>query len=131
MASYFTWSEFDKGVDFIAKKCKSIKSSGIYGIPRGGLCLAVALSHKLNIDLISEPIKNSIVVDDIYETGETLNSLKNIEGVIFFVLISKKKPTWWNTVYLADKKDWIVFPWENKNVYIKDQEKYLNKRRIL
>ena len=131
MASYFTWSDFDRGVDLIANKCKSLKFSGVYGIPRGGLCLAVALSHKLNIELISEPIKNSIIVDDIYETGKTLNPLKNIEGVMFFVLISKKKPTWWNTVYLADKKDWIVFPWENKNSYINDQEKYLNKRKIL
>ena len=52
MTKYFTWSEFDKSVDYIADQCKNWKLSGIYGIPRGGLCLAVALSHKLNIKLI-------------------------------------------------------------------------------
>ena len=57
MINYFTWSDFDKSVVHIANKCKSLEFSGIYGVPRGGLCLAVALSHKLKIDLISEPRK--------------------------------------------------------------------------
>jgi len=53
MISYFTWSEFDKSVEEIADKCRFKEFSGIYGVPRGGLCLAVALSHKLKINLIS------------------------------------------------------------------------------
>jgi len=50
MLSYFTWSEFDKSVEQIANKCKFKEFSGIYGVPRGGLCLAVALSHRLKIE---------------------------------------------------------------------------------
>jgi len=80
MITYFTWSEFDKSVEQIANKCRFKEFSGIYGVPRGGLCLAVALSHKLKIELISEPIKNSLLVDDVYETGITLTTFKNIEG---------------------------------------------------
>ena len=45
MIKHFTWSEFDKSVEEIADKCKFREFSGIYGVPRGGLCLAVALSH--------------------------------------------------------------------------------------
>ena len=52
MISYFTWGEFDKSVEQIANKCRFKNFSGIYGVPRGGLCLAVALSHKLKIELI-------------------------------------------------------------------------------
>ena len=52
MINYFTWSEFDKSVEYITNNCKNLKLSGIYGVPRGGLCLAVALSHKLKIKLI-------------------------------------------------------------------------------
>ena len=63
MINYFTWSEFDKSVEHIAKKCNFLKFSGIYGVPRGGLCLAVALSHKLKIKLISKPTKYSLIVD--------------------------------------------------------------------
>ena len=130
MISYFTWSEFDKSVEHIANKCKFLKISGIYGVPRGGLCLAVALSHKLKIELISEPIKNSLIVDDVYETGITLTSLKNIEGAMFFVLFSKIKPTWWNTVFISKKSQWIVFPWENTLTSKSDREEYKKKRGL-
>ena len=130
MTKYFTWNEFDKSVDYIANQCKLWELSGIYGVPRGGLCLAVALSHKLNIQLIEKPLKYSLIVDDVFETGITLSSFKDIEGVNFFVLISKKKPIWWNTVSLTYTKEWIVFPWENKKNEIKEEKEYHNKRGL-
>ena len=128
MINYFTWREFDKSVEHIANKCKFTDFSGIYGVPRGGLCLAVALSHKLKIDLIPEPIKNSLIVDDVYETGITLKKFKDIEGAMFFVLFSKINPTWWNTVFISKKNQWIVFPWENSINVKNDIQKY-NKNR--
>ena len=130
MISYFTWGEFDKSVEQIANKCRFKEFSGIYGIPRGGLCLAVALSHKLNINLISEPRKNSLIVDDVYETGITLNTLKDIDGATFFVLFSKIKPTWWNTVFISKKSQWIVFPCENSLNSKSDREEYIKKRGL-
>ena len=130
MTSYFTWNEFDKSVEQIAKKCKFLEFSGIYGVPRGGLCLAVALSHKLKINLIMKPIKNSLIVDDVYETGITLNRFKDIEGAMFFVLVSKIKPTWWDTVHLYEKREWIVFPWENTSNFQGDCNDYIKKRGL-
>ena len=130
MINHFTWDDFDKSVEQIASKCKFFEFSGIYGVPRGGLCLAVALSHKLKINLISEPIKNSLIVDDVYETGITLNTFKNIEGAKFFVLFSKKKPTWWNSVYISKESDWIVFPWENYLNAQSDRKDYIKKRGL-
>ena len=130
MTRYFTWSEFDKSIDYISNKCKFWEISGIYGIPRGGLCLAVALSHKLNIKLIEKPLKNSLIVDDVFETGVTLSNFKNIEGANFFVLVSKSKPIWWNSVNLIDKKEWIIFPWENKNNELIDKNEYCKKRGL-
>ena len=130
MTRYFTWNEFDESVDHIANKCKLWKLSGIYGVPRGGLCLAVALSHKLNIQLIEKPLKYSLIVDDVFETGITLRSFKDIEGANFFVLISKKKPIWWNTVNLSHKKDWIVFPWENIENEFNEEKNYKRKRGL-
>ena len=130
MISHFTWSDFDKSVEEIADKCRCKKFSGIYGVPRGGLCLAVALSHKLKIDLISKPIKNSLIVDDVYETGLTLTTFKDIEGAVFFVLFSKTKPTWWNTVFISKKSQWIVFPWENTLNSKTDREEYIKKRGL-
>ena len=130
MTINFTWKEFDESVEYIAYKCKFLNFAGIYGIPRGGLCLAVALSHKLNVKLISEPIKNSLIVDDVYETGFTLNPLRSIEGAMFFVLFSKKEPTWWNTVNITQEKESIVFPWEDNKNKTYDQKDYIKKRKF-
>tara|TARA_A100001388_G_scaffold155744_1_gene115940 strand:+ start:236 stop:652 length:417 start_codon:yes stop_codon:yes gene_type:complete len=130
MIRYFTWGEFDKSVEQIAIKCKNLDFSGIYGVPRGGLCLAVALSHKLKINLIPKPKKNSLIVDDVYETGVTLNSLKGIEGAKFFVLFSKINPTWWNTIYKSEKSEWIVFPWEDNLNPQTDQIEYVKRRGL-
>ena len=130
MVRNYTWSEFDDSVEHIYNKCKFIEFSGIYGVPRGGLCLAVALSHKLKINLISKPIKNSLIVDDVYDTGFTLNAFKNIEGVMFFVLFSKMKPIWWNTVNILEKSEWIVFPWENADNLDSDRDEYIKKRWV-
>tara|TARA_A100001011_G_scaffold301788_1_gene315353 strand:- start:581 stop:976 length:396 start_codon:yes stop_codon:yes gene_type:complete len=131
MTKYFTWLEFDNSVDFIANKCKKLKLSGIYGVPRGGLCLAVALSHKLNIKLIEKPLKSCLIVDDVYETGVTLSNFKNIEGVNFFVLVSKKKPIWWNAVNLSLKEEWIVFPWENIENNLNEEKEYKTGRGLI
>ena len=130
MTLYFSWNEFDKCVEYIANQCKFWQISGIYGVPRGGLCLAVALSHKLNIKVVEKPLKNSLIVDDVFETGITLSNFKNIEGVKFFVLFSKLDPTWWNTVKLSKKNEWIVFPWENEKFQLKDEEEYQKKRGL-
>ena len=130
MINYFTWDEFDKSVEHIANKCKFFNCSGIYGIPRGGLCLAVALSHKLKINLLSEPIRNSLIVDDVYETGFTLKPLKHVEGAMFFVLFSKITPTWWNSVHISEKNEWIVFPWENALNLQNDRKDYIKKRGL-
>jgi len=130
MEKYLSWCEFDKSVEYIANKCKFLEFSGVYGIPRGGLCLAVALSHKLKINLISEPIKNSLIVDDIYETGTTLKPFKHIEGAMFFVLFSKVRPTWWNSVHISEKNEWIVFPWENPLNLQSDRNDYIKKRGL-
>ena len=130
MISYYSWKDFDKSVEYIAKKCSLLEFSGIYGIPRGGLCLAVALSHKLKIKLISEPIRNSLIVDDIYETGITLNPFKDIEGAMFFVLFSKVQPTWWNTVNMAANQEWVVFPWENPKSSHRERDEYIKKRGL-
>ena len=130
MIRYFSWREFDQSVDYIANQCKEMKLTGIYGVPRGGLCLAVALSHKLNLKLIEKPIKNSLIVDDVYETGITLSNFKNIESVNFFVLVSKKKPIWWNAVNLSLQEEWIVFPWENIENEDNEEKEYKHKRGL-
>ena len=122
------WLEFDQCVYSIYKKCKNKKFVGIYGFPRGGLCLAVALSHALGLPLLEKPITNSLIVDDIYDTGYTLEQVKNIKGSETHVWISKKNPTWWNSYKYINDNEWVVFPWESINAADKDRDIYYKSR---
>ena len=55
---------------------------------------------------------------------------KNIEGAKYFVLFSKMRPKWWNTVFISEKNDWIVFPWENPLNFEFDRKEYIKKRGL-
>ena len=122
------WIEFDECVYSISKQCRNKTFLGVYGFPRGGLCLAVALSHSLGLPLLDEPKNNSLIVDDIYDTGYTLERIKHLKDSEVHVWISKKKPTWWNTYKYTIEKEWIVFPWENINSAHNDKDLYYKSR---
>ena len=125
---YFSWREFDESVEEIAKKAINLNPNGIFGVPRGGLCLAVALSHRLQLKLITEPQNKALIVDDIFDSGKTLNSLKSNFDAYFFVLFSKAKPKWLKTINIAKEEEWIVFPWENKNHAKEERDEFTRKR---
>jgi hypoxanthine phosphoribosyltransferase len=121
---HLTWDEFDKAVWKIAACHKGRSLAGIYGFPRGGLCLAVALSHHLQLPLLHEIEPGCLVVDDIYETGRTLTPASQCAGVRCVVWISKVQPTWFSAVEVIDSPDWIIFPWEDPRAAIIDEEVY-------
>ena len=118
------WDEFDSCINSITNECKDKKFSGVYGFPRGGLCLAVALSHSLNIPLLTEITSGCLVVDDVYETGKTLNQVLAIPDTTTFVWFSKKNPEWWNAVEIVSSDEWIVFPWEDSARAEEDMKAY-------
>ena len=122
------WLEFDKCIYSIHKQCKHKKLEGVYGFPRGGLCLAVALSHSLGIPLLHNPQENSLIVDDIYDTGYTLEKIKHIKGSETHVWVSKKKPTWWNAYKYIKNNEWVLFPWVSINTAEKDLDLYYKSR---
>ena len=119
-----TWIEFDECIFSIYKQSKNKKFEGIYGFPRGGLCIAVALSHSLDIPLLKEIKSGCLVVDDVYETGKTLNQVLTIPDTTTFVWFSKKTPEWWNAVEIVSSDEWIVFPWERKDRSDEDMRGY-------
>jgi hypoxanthine phosphoribosyltransferase len=121
---HLSWDEFDEAVYRIANMYEGRAFNGIYGFPRGGLCLAVSLSHHLGLPLLSELEPDCLVVDDIYETGVTLSRALEVPGCECVVWISKAAPTWWRAVEVVETSDWIVFPWENPAQATADEEAY-------
>jgi len=102
------------------KACKTIaewagtRFKSVCGIPRGGLVPAVYLSHLLDIPLVQKPEKESLICDDISDSGETLKMYRNMRYSIATIYYHKQsivEPDIW--VYEKTDK-WIKFPWEIK-----------------
>ena len=111
-----SWDKATKMIDKLSVKIKKsgIKFDGVFGIPRGGLPLAVMISHRLDIPVLLYPTKNTLVVDDISDNGFTLQRLKNKKiATLYSTDWTITKPDWFIEKKLS-KDDWLVFPWEKK-----------------
>lgn len=108
-----SWKEIGELIEKLAESVEG-DFDGVYGIPRGGVVIATVLSHRLKIPFLEKPTKNSLIVDDISETGTTL---KKYKGKKYACLHSS---TWTDVVpdfFVAKKRDknsWIEYPWEEK-----------------
>ena len=106
------WDDISILVDEL---CSTIISSGVQiksitGIERGGLIPAVMISHKLNIPYVNKINKDTLVVDDICDSGETL---KNIVAGYTATLHHKKTASFTPDFYSKEVgEEWIVYPWE-------------------
>lgn len=123
---------YDKYGKLMDKLVQNIKTSNInfscvHGLPRGGLAIAVHLSHFLQIPLIinikqflNEYSRDStvLVVDDIIDTGRTFQrflDIANINNIKFktAVVYRKDHASYEPDFFAEDSSDWIVFPWEH------------------
>ena len=118
---FINWPELEFLVDNI---CKQIQErllytddvyTSIYGLSRGGLIPAVMVSHKLNIPYTEDPTDETLIIDDICDSGKTLEKWKNYTTVSLHYKphTSCYEPTIYAVEQTTD--DWIVYPWEMKN----------------
>ena len=118
---YITWEGYDSYIDSITNRVKTsdLNLGAVYGLPRGGLPIAVSLSHRLHLPLLMDYYdrkivtdKKILVVDDIADTGHTLKDFENKHNIICTFHYHEQsiiEPDYW-----IHKKvdDWIVYPWE-------------------
>src|SRR3990167_1516754 len=80
------WSDIDYLVDKLEVKINKEKLvfNSIYGVPRGGLVVAVMLSHRLNLPIVEAKgiNKNTLIVDDICDKGLTLKGIYESYNII-------------------------------------------------
>ncbi len=104
------WAEIDLLIDVLTNQIIGVDS--VYGIPRGGLVPAVMLSHRLGLPLVQKIGKNTLIVDDISDSGKTLNKLNKPNKV---AVLMQRKNTEFKCDFVGkhiDHEDWLVFPWE-------------------
>ena len=123
MKVFYNWEDIDGRVNDLCQRLKHESFEAVYGIPRGGLIVAVLVSHKLGIPLITSLRdmygKKFLVVDDIADTGLTLEKMKRLEvcdGAIFATLDYHKQSSVVPDYWISEKGDnWIVYPWERED----------------
>ena len=121
---HLTWDHITELVGILESKIRESKQHYelIAGVTRGGLIPAIMLSHRLKLPMMAItdrtliPIsKRCLVIDEIYDTGATIQKLKDINpGIHVGVLFHNEALT--ELEYFAVKdslQQWIVFPWEN------------------
>jgi hypoxanthine phosphoribosyltransferase len=112
-----SWKNIDDLVNIICHKIihDFPQIDSVHGVKRGGLIPSVLISHKLNLPWTYEILPNTLVVDDICDSGLTL---KNYAGVYTAVLHYKPhtsdfKPDMWGEIYNGN--EFIYYPWEDFN----------------
>lgn len=139
----YIWKKFDKDVKLLVRRIKyaQFHPKTIIALATGGLPLGTSLKNKLKIPLIiisaksykgrqkgslvfnvsftKPPESPILVVDDIADTGSTIQEVYNYitsmgmevkVATLFYKDRSKFKPDWY--LNKTKNKDWIKFPWE-------------------
>lgn len=122
--NYLTWDDIDSLTDNLVEQIKRSPWVDdihyICGIQRGGLIPAVILSHKLSLPMIQIPNNNTLLVDDICDSGETLRDI--LKPKFTATLHLKPNDVFTPKFYAESIEDiWQVYPWElNESKTIQD-----------
>jgi hypoxanthine phosphoribosyltransferase len=121
-----TWQQFDEAVDRVANAITG-KVQGVFGVSRGGLPMAVALSHRLKVPLVKRAGADVLWVDDIVDSGYTLENAKKLFG--YYACWITRAPI--DELIHADiiTNAWVIFPWEDANSALQDYDDYMEKMR--
>ena len=108
-----SWNDVTQLVDELCDQITSNFPSidSVYGIPRGGLIPATMISHKLNLKYVNAIYPNTLVVDDICDSGITIRDCGGIySATLYYKPNDIAKPTIFGEEIITNR--WVVFPWE-------------------
>lgn len=123
-----TYNDYDHLMDKLVDKIDGHTIHGelkyVYGIERGGLPIAVHMSHLLDLKFVTDNEfheqftqsmrEKTLIVDDVINTGETLKEIGSvynynpISAVLFLRKRSDFTPNYW--IEISDQE--LVMPWE-------------------
>ena len=122
---WLSWDQFESYVQILVKQIRLLVAEGkvtdLYGIPRGGMIVAVRLSYILDIPLVesaAQVSETTLIVDDVLGSGKTIRRvLHKVSSRQFAVLLyseDTKLPSELNVFVRGCKMPGDVFiklPW--------------------
>jgi len=132
MKKELTWEDFEAFVSRISARLKNSNNhfTAVSGIPRGGLPIAIRLSHELGIPFreYGERVAEDdfiLMCDDVSDSGDTLSKIHgatdgtaNMCFLAWFIKTDTKfVPNYYDQSIARDV--WLVFPWERKDSEMK------------
>ena len=108
-----TFDEIDAFIDKLVEQTRG-KYTGVYGIPRAGLLLAILYSYRTNVPLLLAPYPGCLVIDDDIGTGLTMKPYvgKYDTAVMYSRPECEVVPTYIGAMY--DNETYRVFAWNKE-----------------
>ena len=115
---YLEWSDIHELVNII---CETVKNDfphidTVFGLKRGGYIPAVMISHQLGLEYVNEDEVHydTLVVDDICDSGNTLEKIKKTYNKCrILTLLTKESASVQPDIYgRTTECEWAIFPWE-------------------
>lgn len=105
---HVTWIEANHQAHLLAARWQDTNLTGVYGIPAGGVPVAMIVSRLLDLPILEQPEAGCLVVDDLVDTGATFAKYPQRKDALY------RKP--WSPIDIAPDatlvEEWIAFPWE-------------------
>tara|TARA_R110000744_G_scaffold121041_1_gene225405 strand:- start:1440 stop:1901 length:462 start_codon:yes stop_codon:yes gene_type:complete len=133
--THLSWDAIDNLVNQIVDQYQNEDIEVIVGLSRGGLCLGVSLSNRMNIpltplewqtrdgdvrdvykltEILNEfDIEKILFVDDICDSGKTINQIRELAPASRWATLVNKIPGEVEfSPIVTNDESWITFPWE-------------------
>lgn len=110
-----TWDYIDTACEHLANKirCDGKEFEAIVGIPRGGLIIAVKMSHLLDIPLkLVQKSGSTLLCDDICDSGLTLKVNKIYTNTTTLSIHKDINSKFIPDYYYEETNEWLQYPWE-------------------
>jgi GTP cyclohydrolase I len=109
-----TWADIRHAAADLVQRWRGEPIRSVYGVPTGGAPVAVMVAQGLSLPLVEHPDADTLVVDDLIDTGRTLEAYQS-NG--HYVDALYRKP--WSPKTLCPfaelRHAWLRFPWERED----------------
>lgn len=125
---HYTPAEFSEDVRVLCHKLSAYRAlnggsydspfTKVYGVPRGGLPVAVAVGERIGLELTDNPDQERVlVVDDLVDSGRTMKRFPNKPFACLHVKPHSPQPDFFAREI---PNDWISYFWEAEEPPIQD-----------